>query len=718
MTPRRGGFDLETLRALYGNELRLLLRDKRTLLIAVIAPLLLFPLMIFGGKVVDAREKRALEATVFRYAVTGTEADLAAELVAEALALPVDTMDGRIAPATFEPAPAGRPDSLLHDGEIHVIVEGLTPQEWWQARVAEADADGDRTGPGPSAKAATDDGPPVVPVIRLKFRENSDRSSAAARRMAERLEAVRQERREADLATHGLAIATTELAVVDEVNVASAEKEGGAKLGLFLTPILVMLLLTGGSIVAVDAIAGEKERGTLEVLLTTAASRGEIVASKQLAVITVGVVITVINAVNLFIYLVAGVAELPASIAMAVDPAAAVVLFLLFLPVAVLMSSALLLLSGYSKSYKEFQIYFFPVFLLFMIPSFAAVLPGLTLRSAVAVVPLANVSVAVREVLTGRLDWPFLLLAFTTTSATAGWMAKATTRFLSTERLISAAELEQADLTAGAALFARNVLRWFAVLWAVFLMASLWMQDLGIRGQVLFNLVGLFLGGSILMIRRYRLDPREALALRLPHPSAWVATVIGAPSALIVGIGLSKLAGYVIPVPEKMLESFGQFLLPETMSLWQIIFFLAVMPGICEEIAFRGVLLHGLRQRLSPIRAALVVGTIFGLFHVSLFRIIPTGYLGVIFAGVVLMTGSIYPAMLWHALNNGIALVPGYLGWWDGQEIPTWAFVTAVTGLALAIWILWRWRVRGGEVEGTGRGEDGQNPISSAPEQT
>ena len=146
---------------------------------------------------------------------------------------------------------------------------------------------------------------------------------------------------------------------------------------------------------------------------------------------------------------------------------------------------------------------------------------------------------------------------------------------------------------------------------------------------------------------------------------------------------------FVFPVPERLIEAFSESLLPPDMGLLQIIVFLTVLPGICEEIAFRGVLLHGLRKRFNPIVLCLVVGAIFGFFHVDLFRLVPTAYLGSLLAVVVLITGSIFPAMLWHALNNAVAVVPAYLGWWTGEP-PLWTAAVGLVGLALAFWILWR----------------------------
>ena len=90
-------------------------------------------------------------------------------------------------------------------------------------------------------------------------------------------------------------------------------------------------------------------------------------------------------------------------------------------------------------------------------------------------------------------------------------------------------------------------------------------------------------------------------------------------------------------------------------------------------------------------RFAAVVGIIFVIFHVSLFRIVPTAWLGFVLAWVVLFGGSIYPAMLWHALNNAIVIVPSGLGWFSEDFTPEawWAFPASVA-LGFSLWILWK----------------------------
>jgi sodium transport system permease protein len=206
---------------------------------------------------------------------------------------------------------------------------------------------------------------------------------------------------------------------------------------------------------------------------------------------------------------------------------------------------------------------------------------------------------------------------------------------------------------------------------------------------LLFNEVALFLAGPLLMIWKYRLDVREALALRPVKPIAWIAALLAIPSGHVVAIGVFRLANLIFPVPKQVLEQFGREVLPDNIPLWQLVLFVSILPGICEEIAFRGTLLYGLRRRLRPIPLALAVGLIFGLFHVVLFRIIPTGFLGVILTVVALLTGSIFPCILMHAGNNAFGL-------WAAKNdfqvatLSWWVYLAATAVFGICIYIFYR----------------------------
>lgn len=688
---------------LFRTEFLMVFRDRRVLLTSILAPLLLMPVMFAGSRWTQQKREHTLATVTCRYAVIGSQAEAARELVTTNQAAqaeePGSTMNparGRNAapgPVFFEEVQVTNAALALERGEIHVIIEALAMGEAEMLTTHRTVAK-DKVPPGsrkPSSPSAGPKPPPETLALRLTFRGDRDDSAACMERMTKLLEDGRQRQRLEALAKAGLRVDLDGVGRLTPVDLASKRQVAGLTLGRALTFMVVIFLLTGGTMIATDTLAGEKERGTLETLLTTGASRLEIVLAKHLSVIAFGLLVTVIQLANLLVYVGFKLLPVPAGFAAAVTPGTVLLLLILFLPVAALVASVLLLVSGSARSYKEAQLYFFPVFLIGMAPAVAPFLPGLELRSAIVLVPIANIAVAVREVLTGTIDWPMLAIAWAVTGGAAAWATRLSIRLLSAERLVTAADTDRAEVTGGPALFGRHVWRWVAAMWAVLLMVNNYFEKVDLRIQILVNLVGIFFAGSMVILWKYRMSAREALALRLPPAAAWPAVLVGVPGGLLAATGLFRLTELFIPVPPEVIKSFNESLMPEGISPLQLLLFLGVMPGVFEEILFRGVLLHGLRRRLSPAVLALVVGAVFGVFHMTLFRFIPTAALGVMFAAIVMLTGSIYPAVLWHTLNNATSILLADLGI-PLEQLDPGAYFAGSGLLAVSFWTAWRHR--------------------------
>lgn len=671
----------QIVRIILFHELRMLLRYRRTVFLAVVLPLVTMPLILFTARFIGERRKESLESLTYKYAVTGSEADRVRGLIArgrERLGASRASQDNddALAHFKFEEVRVADPKTALVAKELHFYLDASSGKEADamspEALKGEEDKLSEPGAAGRRAPLAEPDRLPGVPAIRIFFLADRPESALARANIRDLLLRERRHERNALLQHRGFPADPAKVVTIQESDVASAAQVTSSYLGRFLTVVLLMLTLSGGSIVAIDSIAGEKERGSLETLLTTAATRAEIVAAKQILILAVALFITFIQVANILIYVSLKIVELPKDWVIEVPPATILTVLFLFIPLAAFIAAVLLMVSAYSKSYKEAQLYFFPLTIVSWVPALAAVLPGISLRSAIALVPIANVSVAVREIMVGKFDWPMILTVFVVMVAAAALATRASARMLTQERLITASEADFTDFAGGAALFPRHVLRWYAIMGAILFSSALNLpQASTVKGQIVFNELILFLGASLLMIRRYGLKPRVALALRPVRPAVWPAVVMAIPSGTLVGIGVFKLAGFVFPVPQRLLEQFSRALLPPGVPLWQLVLFLAILPGICEEIAFRGLLLYGLHRRFRPVALALVVGLIFGLFHVTLFRIIPTAFLGVTLTVMALLTGSIFPGMVAHAGNNVLALylstrgiAVDKLGWW------------------------------------------------------
>ena len=674
-----------TVSALVVNDLRQLARNPRVLVFAVALPLVIWPLMWFLTSLTTERRQERLESRTYFYAVaddpSNTEhAPDALMWLERALAVVGDEDPAEDADASDGPAVrferVGAPDDFetaLDEERLHVHVA-------WEA-AADADADSqDENVDRETIGSAGDDAPRIV----LSYRADLDASDTAEGFLRRALERTRVEIREGRLAAAGFETPPGDLLPLERIETASEDQTSGLFLGRILTAIIVMMMLTGGSIVATDTLAGEKERGTLETLLTTAASRIEIVTAKNLSILAVAFATSVLNIANIVLWMQLDVIAAPAGLKLVIPVGAALLLLFLYAPAAVLLSSSLLLVSGRSKTYKEAQLLFAPVMLVSLAIAAIPVLPGVALRSAIVLVPIANLGVAAREILTGHYDWALIAAAWAVTAAAAAVLARASVRTLSAEKLITASDIDAADLTGGPTLFPRRVGRWFAVLWALLLV---WQLNVGggVDGRLLIAInMAIFGAAAWLMIARYRLPVRETLSLRAPPPAAWLAVLIGAPAGLVLADGVVRLASLAMPIPEAWIEAMAETLGAD-IPVWQMLFFFAVLPGIFEEIAFRGVLLHGLRSQLKPLQLVLVAGIVFGFFHVDLFRIPPTSLLGVLLVIAVIRSGSIYPAMAWHALHNALALGSARAEQIGLPDQPTWwHYVLAALAILLA----------------------------------
>ena len=88
-------------------------------------------------------------------------------------------------------------------------------------------------------------------------------------------------------------------------------------------------------------------------------------------------------------------------------------------------------------------------------------------------------------------------------------------------------------------------------------------------------------------------------------------------------------------------------------------FLLALLPGICEEMLFRGAVLGLLRKGMPAGWAVWVQAALFSLAHLYGFRLLPTFGVGLATGWLVLRTGSLLPAVLLHTLHNALAVSQG-----------------------------------------------------------
>jgi len=174
-----------------------------------------------------------------------------------------------------------------------------------------------------------------------------------------------------------------------------------------------------------------------------------------------------------------------------------------------------------------------------------------------------------------------------------------------------------------------------------------------------------------------------------PHPAdfGYVRPKLGRAAGLIVG---GAIAYYVVTfVYQQLLDLHATDKLPSafgsvrtsTLAMLCAAGFVCVVAPIAEEFFFRGFLFGVLRRWRGPWVAAVLTSILFGAVHAGsapIEDLIPLGFFGFVLCMVRWRTGSIYPGMALHSLNNGLALGITDLKWQAGSVLLLIAVSVAV----------------------------------------
>ena len=189
----------------------------------------------------------------------------------------------------------------------------------------------------------------------------------------------------------------------------------GKMVGGFLPYIFVIFCLMGAMYPSIDLFTGEKERGTIETILTVPASRLQILLGKMFVVVTSGVLSGLLTIVGLYLALRLN-SDIPPELLNVVQvvltPSVIALIVLMLIPLTTFFSGILIPASIYSKSFKEAQSLIQPMMLFVIIPLAIGMIPSIKLNAITALAPVLNVALACREIIAGTIDYGLLALVF------------------------------------------------------------------------------------------------------------------------------------------------------------------------------------------------------------------------------------------------------------------------------------------------------------------
>ncbi len=758
---------------IYSKELKDILRDRRTLFVAIILPIIINPLLIIGLLVLFSSQTEKEMQKSFTAVIIGEEhAPELSKIIRE-----------------FNPNPfLSSQNAETNDAEDAkdskivklVKIEGKTSAEILEKAIKRLETeDDDRIDiiikfPDRFEERLNAHETPLEP--ELIFLGTSDRSTTAKAHISGILRGFVKE---------------FEPIILKSTNI----RQGSVaikEVAKIIPYIMILMILTAAFTPAIDLMAGEKERGTIETLLITPADRSEIVLGKFYTVFTVAISATILNLASLGVTVSFAKNILQSSMKAAVktaeiseknkeklnenslksvektdkdkkvtlqtvaktektqsqppndsekgmlDPQKQMqqqvsgqiqfpsmpfilfpVLLLMMIPAAALFGAIALALSSFAKSYKEGQYYITPLMMVAIPLSMVSLLPGIQFNFWLGITPITNLSLIFRDIMTNitvhgsggisSLNWGNILTVLISTTFYALLALKwAKDVFYREDVLFREAEELNWKFwrTAGPPKDVPSIstaILAFLISFILFMfIGQLWQVNAIQEGSTAFiramikSQVLLIALPAVIILRMNKHKIKKVFPVSQINIKSLIGIVLIIPALSLLMIEFQKILqifGMKVPAELGFLDEFFN-----ENNIITGILILAVLPGICEEILFRGFIFSGFvnNVRGSKItkgwKAILLSSMLFAIMHVSPIRIPITFIGGVVLAFMFWRTRNLLVSMIAHILYNSMSLILGYLfecypNIWNikDEHMPIWLIIITFVSIAAGV---------------------------------
>ncbi len=622
-------------------------RDWRTLFVGILVPLILYPFgLIVASKIMVARRTKN-DTVVTRVLVTGPGATWFRNDFAQYPQVKLMDDDGT------------NPIESLQRGKVDVVV--TVPSDVSKPYV-------------PSS---------ATPEITVRVDELRD-SNGAYLRVGKMLTDARLRLSEKRISVYGIESPWLRTLHFTSTNVENAAKRSGAWLSLTLPITLVLLLLTGTLFPAIDLITGERERGTLPILLVSGVRRESIVYGKLLVVFGIGFLTVVLLLSSLILMLSTSLSKVEdgsGAFVLSLSPSNIFLTIPLAIPLIMLFGSIAVWISSYSRNFQQGQGYSVPYLMIAMFLSAVSLFPVKHLPAAIYIVPISNICVCMTEILRGDFNWAAVLTTFISSAFYGVYVTRIAIDLLSKEEILFKIQVSPNRR--------KDYDRIVAVLYACTFIAMFYIGQIAqlldkVYGMIATQLIVILLP-SFAVVAWLRLPFKEIFSFKRPRWSAMLGAPLMAPGSVLLTGLIVELQGRFLPMSETLEKSMTEMMTPKDQPMWMILFAMAVMPGICEELLFRGTIFGLLRRKFTSANCCILVGVLFGVFHLSGYRLLPTTVLGIILTFMVYRIGSIFPSMVFHASHNALAIIVTSIppSQWQTPQCVVIAIVSTLIGAYL-----------------------------------
>jgi sodium transport system permease protein len=354
-------------------EFRDTIRDKRTLMAMIVVPLLLFPVIF---TVVSSLQSESMEKAMSR--------ELKVALAGSEIPAPLQSQLEK--GENLRLIPFGQDTSYRQHVRNDSLDAAIIVPADFRSRV-----DNMQTG-----------------RIELYYQSTKEGVEQRLTSLLEQYEAQLRKERLAKLNISGEAIKPVRIARID---LATMQEKIGKYIGGFIPYIFIIFCFIGAMYPAIDLFTGEKERGTIETILTTPVRRIHILTGKMTVVVATGIISALLAIVGLFGGL--NFADtLPAQITEIIgdilQPQFILLLLSMLIPLTIFFAGILVPISIYAKSFKEAQSIITPINILVILPGVIGLMPGIELDIQTALIPIINIALATKDIVAGTIDYGLL----------------------------------------------------------------------------------------------------------------------------------------------------------------------------------------------------------------------------------------------------------------------------------------------------------------------
>ena len=644
-----------TIKNLYKKEILDVLRDKKTVLMMLVVPLIIYPLIFLFSMQIAASFTTNMSEQVYNIVLDFEDEGVLKNMFS----------DSDAAGYKFNVVESDAPDALLNSGEINAYI---TKNE--------------------------KEGKTYYQIYYMSAITNSNYATSYIKGV---LAEYSSKLTKGFIEDAGLDYESVINPIgVELKDMSTSEESAGSLLGNLIPFMLIVSLIMGTMYPAIDTTAGERERGTLETVLTLPVTNTELIFSKFLTVATIGVVSAMLNIMSMSgigIYMYNTMVNYAgmSSINMSQFIPAIIISVLCVLAFAVFLSAITMCVCAFAKSYKEANNYISPLMIVIIFASFISVIPNMELTKHMALVPAANICLLIRDLLIFKYDTGIILLVLASNIVYGIIAVMLLGRIYNSEAVLFGDDGSSVQIfekrsnlkKGGVPTMGDGIL--VAALTAVLMLyvgGSLQLKY-GYYGVLGTQLIILLVPLAFALYSKKSLKGTYKLnTVKISKLTGGIFMIIG---AILVGILLTSVTSSIFKTSGQNMAENMEGLLGDTFI--ETLLIVAVAPAICEELMFRGYLLSSVEKKMNYKKAVLFVALVFGIYHMSIVQFFTTAFLGTVMGYAVYKSGSIVTSMVMHFINNASSCILMYYPNTVGKIFPIFA-KTQINLLELAVLVL------------------------------